>query len=409
MLVLCIDRDNDLFEKAKVSGPLIGREKNIQGALSLSLADPEDPDSNAIYYAIKIYDKMRGEGETVEIATLTGDKNLGIRADKEISSQLEKLIREFNPVSCVLVSDGASDEEILPIIKSRLKVDSTKIVFIKQAKELEKTYFVLIEKLRDPYFAKVIIGIPAILILLLSLSSYFQLGWAPVGIIVGLYMLSRVLGIGDFMRGMVKDMSFSFERTSWIGYISALAIFGIAFFVAYQSFQKGSVLGLSPEKHIAYVVGNTVWILLTGFLLVMIGETVDAVMDKRKYRITRYILYSTAAILTCFVILIGCTWVVNLTPPYVDFGMFLFSIGLSMVCGYVAISFVNWYRKEVLLELKIEGKEAISEHGTYLGKIVGIDAKKGKLIIQTIFEKRYMIPISSVNSVDENVVLKSDV
>ena len=52
ILVLCIDRDNDLFEKAKVSGPLIGREKNIKGAIALSLADPEDPDSNAIYYAV---------------------------------------------------------------------------------------------------------------------------------------------------------------------------------------------------------------------------------------------------------------------------------------------------------------------------------------------------------------------
>src|SRR5271157_882097 len=164
ILVVCIDRDNDLFEKAKVSGPLIGREKNLEGALALSLADPEDPDSNAIYYAIKIYDQMRGSGETAEIATLTGDKNLGFQADKEISAQLDRIISEMSPTSCVLVSDGASDEEILPIIKSRLKVDSTKIVFIKQAKELEKTYFVLLEKLRDPNYAKVVLGIPGLLI-----------------------------------------------------------------------------------------------------------------------------------------------------------------------------------------------------------------------------------------------------
>ena len=351
---------------------------------------------------------MRGSGETAEIATLTGDKSLGFQADKEISAQLDRIIREMSPTSCVLVSDGASDEEILPIIKSRLKVDSTKIVFIKQAKELEKTYFVLLEKLRDPNYAKVILGIPGVLILMLSLSIYFQLGWAPVGIIVGLYLIVRTLGLGDSVRAVVKDVRFSFERTSWIGYIGAFAIFMIALFVGYQSFQDGIVLRLSPEKHIAYVAGNTVLIVLISFLLIMVGESIDALMDKRKYRLTRYILYSAAAILTGFLILVGSIWIVNISPPYVDFGTFLFCIALTMVLGYVAMSFVNWYRKEVLMEMKIEGKEAISEHGTYIGKIVGIDANKGKLIVQTIFDKRFTIPISAVSSVDENVVLRSE-
>jgi putative membrane protein len=408
ILVLCIDRDNDLFEKAKVSGPLIGREKNLEGAVKLSLADPEDPDSNAIYCAIKTFDQMRADGETVEIATLTGDKNLGFRADKEISAQLDRIIREMNPTSCVLITDGASDEEMLPIIKSRLKVDSTKIVFIKQAKELEKTYFVLLEKLRDPYFAKIILGIPGLLILLLSLSIYFQLGWAPVGVIVGLYLITRVLGIEHFLQGLINDVRFSFERTSWVGYIGAIAIFMIGIFVGYQSFQNGIALKLAPEKLIALVIGNTVWIMLISFLLIMGGEAIDAIMDKKKFKITRYILYSSAAILTGFLVLVGSIWIVNINPPYVDFGTFLFCIGISMVLGYVAMSFVNWYRKEVIIEMKIEGKEAISENGTYIGKVVGIDANKGKLIVQTMFEKRYTIPISAVNSIDENVVLKSE-
>ncbi len=407
-LVLCIDRDNDLFEKAKVSGPLIGREKNLEGAVKLSLADPEDPDSNAIYCSIKTYDQMRADGESVEIVTLTGDKNLGLRADKEISAQLDRIIREMNPTSCVLITDGASDEEMLPIIKSRLKVDSTKIVFIKQAKELEKTYFVLLEKLRDPYFAKIVLGIPGLLILLLSLSVYFKLGWAPVGVIVGIYLITRVLGIEHFLQGVVNDVRFSFERTSWVGYLGAMAVFMIGIFVGYQSFENGIALNLAPEKLIALVIGNMAWILLISFLLIMAGETIDAIMDKKKFKITRYILYSSAAILTAFLVLVGSIWIVNINPPYVDFGTFLLCIGIAMVLGYVTMSFVNWYRKEVIIELKIEGKEAISENGTYIGKIVGIDANKGKLIVQTMFEKRYTIPLSAVNSVDESVVLKSE-
>ena len=109
-----------------------------------------------------------------------------------------------------------------------------------------------------------------------------------------------------------------------------------------------------------------------------------------------------------FVVVMGSRWVVNMTEPYVDFGTFLGSIAVAMVCGYVATTFVDWYRKELIMELKVEGKEAVSEHGTYIGKIVGIDAKKDKLIIQTIFDKRYALPISAVSTVDEHVVLKAE-
>lgn len=408
ILVVCIDRDNDLFEKAKVSGPLVGREKNLEGALALSLADPEDPDSNAIYYSIKTYDKMKAEGNNVEIVTLTGDRNLGFKADKEVSSQLDKIIAEFNPTSCVLISDGASDEEILPIIKSRMKVDSTKIVFIKQAKELEKTYFVLLEKLRDPYFAKMVIGIPAFLLLLAAISIYLGWGWLPIVILVALYALLRVYGIEDALLDVFKDFKFSFERTSWVGYVGALAIFAIAAFVGYQTFQNGLGLNLSNDKLVAMVVGNTIGIVLVGLLLVMGGKSIDALIEKKKYKITKYMLYSSVAILTTFVLLVGSSWVVNLNPPYVDFGTFLLSIGISLLLGYFATYLVNWYRKEILMEMKIEGKEAISEHGTYLGKIVGIDGRRGKIVIQTIFDKRYTLPISAVSSIDENVVLKSE-
>jgi len=408
ILVLCIDRDNDLFEKGKASGPLIGRERNLQGALALALADPEDPDSNAIYYSVKLFDQMRAEGHNVEVVTLTGDKKLGYKADKEISSQLDKIITELNPSSCVLVSDGASDEEILPIIKSRLKVDSTKIVFIKQAKELEKTYFVLLEKLRDPHFAKTIIGIPALLLLLTAISIYLGLGWLPIVIAVAGYALLRVYGVEDWVIDIIKDFRFSFERTSWIGYIGGLAVFMIGIFVGYQTLQKGLALGLANEKQIALVIGSISWIAFTALLLIMAGKSIDALMERKKYRITKYMLYSAAAGLSTLVVLVGSNWIVNMNEPYVDFGTFLFTIALSVVAGYAATSLINWYRKEILLEMKIEGKEAISERGTYLGKIVGIDGRHGKIIIQTIFDKRYTIPMSSVSSVEENVVLKSN-
>ena len=36
-LIICIDRDNDLGEKAKVETPIIGRENNLKAATALGL------------------------------------------------------------------------------------------------------------------------------------------------------------------------------------------------------------------------------------------------------------------------------------------------------------------------------------------------------------------------------------
>jgi putative membrane protein len=54
ILVLAVDIDNDLYRKTKIAGPLIGRAHNLNGAEQLALADPEDPDSNAMFYAVKL-------------------------------------------------------------------------------------------------------------------------------------------------------------------------------------------------------------------------------------------------------------------------------------------------------------------------------------------------------------------
>lgn len=405
-LILCIDRDNDLYDKAKMGGPVIGREANMNAAMKLSLADPEDSDVNALFYALKLYDQMTKEKEVVELVTLTGHKQLGYKADKKISSQLDKVVQELNPSSCILVSDGASDEEVVPIIRSRLKIDSTKIVFVRQAKELEKTYFVLLEKLKDPYYAKILIGIPALFILLISLSDYLGLGWQPVGIIVGLALLLRMIGVDEMIMDVLRDFRFSIEKPGWIGYIGGLSLFIIAIYVAYQSFVSQQY-DLSGEKLAGYVLGSIVWPVFLGMFLIMLGKSVDAIAENKKYEMTRFVLYTVGAALSAILIWIASLWVVNLYPPYIDFGTFLLTLIVCLMLAYLANWGINVYRRDLLVEMKVEGKEAISDQGVYLGKVVGMDIRKGRLIILTMLDKRYTLPFSAIVTIDEKVVLRA--
>jgi putative membrane protein len=407
LLILCIDRDNDLYEKGKVSGPLIGREKNIDGATKLMMADPQDPDSNTIFYAVKLYDSMKKEGHNVEVITLTGHKSLGYTADKEISNQLDKVLRETHATSCIFVSDGAADEEILPIMKSRIKVDSTKIVIIKQAKELEKTYFVLLEKLKDPYYARFFIGVPAILILLLSLSSFLGMGWQPVGVVLGAYLILKGFGLDENIISLLKDFKFSTERIGWIGYIGALVLFLVSLVIGYQAALQAFTIGLTLEKTIALITNNTIFVLLLSFLFIISGRYADALMEKRKFMVTKYSMYAVAAILMTMVLSVGSRWVLNFSEPYVSFSDFIATIVAAMLLGYASTVSIRDMRADLLLSMKLEGREVINEHGTYMGKIVGVSAQESSLVLQSMFEKRFMIPFRMVSAVtDANVVVK---
>ena len=59
VLVICVDRDDDLGKKAKIKGPVIGREKNIEAGTALILADPGEADANTIFEAVKIFDELK--------------------------------------------------------------------------------------------------------------------------------------------------------------------------------------------------------------------------------------------------------------------------------------------------------------------------------------------------------------
>ncbi|MFP4171108.1 MAG: DUF373 family protein [Methanomassiliicoccales archaeon] len=154
ILVLSVDRDNDFGTKAGLSGPFIGREENLNAAIALGLKDAEDSDTNTLLSAIGMYDEMVKKGMDVEVATICGDIKVGYDSDIQLTNQLENVLEVVKPQRIILVSDGAEDEYIYPIISSRVKVDSVKKVFVKQAPSVEGTYYILLKMIQDDKMRK---------------------------------------------------------------------------------------------------------------------------------------------------------------------------------------------------------------------------------------------------------------
>lgn len=165
-LVLCVDRDNDIGVKAGLSGPLIGREENLKAAMSLGVVDPEDVDTNTLLSAIQLYDDLCRQGVDAEVATITGDVHVGVQSDLVLATQLEGVLGRVLPDRAILVSDGSEDEAVYPMISSRIKVDSVRRVFVKQAESIESLYYVFVKALQDPKLRRKFL-VPAALVLVI--------------------------------------------------------------------------------------------------------------------------------------------------------------------------------------------------------------------------------------------------
>ena len=177
LLVICVDRDNDLGEKTGIKTPVIGRNSCIDAAQRLALEDPEDADSNSIFYAVKTYEDLVSKGYNVEITTVTGVENRGVQADEKIITEIRQVLEKFSANGAVIVSDGEDDESVIPIIQNVLPVVSVQRVVMKVSRSVEYSYAVFGKYLKmiayDSKYSKFFLGVPGILLLIGGIASVF--------------------------------------------------------------------------------------------------------------------------------------------------------------------------------------------------------------------------------------------
>jgi Predicted membrane protein len=283
-LVICIDRDNDLGEKAKLETPIVGREANVRAAVALGIADPEDSDTNTIFGGIKILDELRAAGVDAEIVSFAGDKNVGIISDQKIAEEFEIFLNTNNVERAIFVSDGAEDETLVPIVQSRMKIDSVKRIVVMQSENLESTYYILKHVFSDPKISQtffVPLGL-AFLIYAIFLLAHYPEG-AVVGILaaVGLYMLYRGFGLDDLVALEKERLwdAFLEQKMVFISYTAALLISLVAtVYGAIEVWKLYSAEGVWYQGILTLVsvfINASVWWYAGALLLADLGKIFD--------------------------------------------------------------------------------------------------------------------------------------
>lgn len=287
-LILCIDRDNDLGVKAGVRSPVIGRADNINAAVALASKDPEDSDLNTIFGGVRVYDTLSAEGSEVEIVSLAGDRDVGVKSDMKIAQQLDRLLEERKFDRAILISDGAEDESLLPIVQSRIKVDSVSRIVVKQAENLESTYYIIKQAFNDPKISHtffVPIGLALIIYAISAFVGYTQGALIAITAAIGMYLLFRGFGLDDAVDSFKNSMKESLYggKISFVTYTAAIILAVIA------TLQGTSEFWMRYNEEVwhgylilfMFFVNASIWWYVAAGLAINIGKIIDLRLEKK--------------------------------------------------------------------------------------------------------------------------------
>ena len=220
LLVICVDRDDDIGVKAGVVTPVIGRNACIDAAQRLALEDPEDADSNSIFAAVKTFEDLISKGYQAEVAIVAGTEHKGVQGDEKIVSQVKTIAASFSANGAVIVSDGEDDESVIPIIQNVLPIVSVKRVVMRVSRTVEYSYAVLGRYLKaiafDSKYSKFFLGVPGILLLIGGVATILgltKLIFAVLVSILGGAFLIRAFDIDRAWSNWNKPTPGGFIRT----------------------------------------------------------------------------------------------------------------------------------------------------------------------------------------------------
>lgn len=129
------------------------REPVEEAAVALATADPEDSDVNVIFQGLHVYDDLDSRDESVEVAVVTGNEDGDVAANREVGDEVDTVLASLSTaedVTALIITDGAQDESVIPVIRSRVPIDGVRRVVVRQAQNLESMYYTIKQVLDDP-------------------------------------------------------------------------------------------------------------------------------------------------------------------------------------------------------------------------------------------------------------------
>ncbi|MCK9293032.1 DUF373 family protein [archaeon] len=382
ILIISVDRDNDIGEKAGITGPIIGLKNNTQAATKFAIADPEDSDGNCMFGAIKKYNELIKEND-VEIVTLTGHSKSNLfYADKNIALQLKHTLEIYPATAAILVTDGAEDDQVLPIIQNYIPVISKDTIIVRQSKNLESTFYTIKKAFRDPFFARIVYGVPAVILLLFVFfkNSALQI----IALLLGLYFLIKGFNLDfyfiKFYRNIFKR--FSIHRLSLPFYLAFI------FFSIFSIVKGINLFNLNTSFDLlfrtVYVLRAILLYLVLAISSAVIASIIDLFYFKKVYLLGRHIF----TLLSIFIFATLIDFALQLIISEIEISLFITAIILSVIFLILIGIFTNLFNISSEVTVLLVGLSVRSKYGLLIGKVVDVDEKKQIIIYEERTNKK---------------------
>jgi putative membrane protein len=226
-LVVCIDRGGDLVGDREP--PVVDREAIESLVVDVGVEDPEDSQVNCLLEGLRVARDLEDSGDEAVVAAVSGAGD-AVSADRAVATQVEQLVADHDLDSAVVVADSPEDERLVPIIESRLPVDAVDRVVVRQARDIESTYYLLKQFLADEELRKTVLvplGVTLIafpVLWVVAKSTAVAVG--AIAAVVGLFLLYKGLGIDDYVEtlpGQIQEALYS-GQVSLVTYVVAVGL-----------------------------------------------------------------------------------------------------------------------------------------------------------------------------------------
>ncbi|RLF15405.1 MAG: hypothetical protein DRJ97_04035 [Thermoprotei archaeon] len=360
LIVIYVDRDDDIGRTLGIKTPIVGRDENLRAATRFALQAPEDSDANALFAAIQVYDKLREDkGVECEVATVAGDFEGGVKADLKVSKEIDEVLKRFPAEGAIVVSDGASDEHVIPIIQSKVPITSIRRVVVRQSRGIEETYFLIVKYLRrimeDPKYSTYMVGLPGIFLVMVAILA--SLGLAHYAGVALLFLIGVTLIVKGFSIDRMLLSAWSSSPIIFSSALISIVTFTVAAYLgaaAVSSFlaSEGPVTLLELPKLIGVFLSlpnmpvflakiYNVDIIMAGFIILLLGRAVDKYISGRPR-----VWHEGLTIIFCIMLTLLLREVANLllNPLQTPLTFLVWMLMTVLVYGALLIAFMFYER-----------------------------------------------------------------
>jgi uncharacterized membrane protein len=273
---------------------------------------------------------------------------------------------------------------------------------MKQAEMFENTYFAILEKLKEPHYARIVFGIPAVILLLFTISYYLNFGWQlPVGLI-GLYLVIKGFGIEETLVSSFRGLGFSVDRLSFVFYAASIFFFAISIIVSAGSYNSALTSSFGPLELASYTIEGFLLLLPVSLLLYIMGRIIDMEQRRLRYRAIKQGTYVGYMVIVIAMLYIVTAWIIG----QIYFWQLLAYSVVAILFGYGISLLSGFLMKRAIKRAKMKGKRVINEIGAFVGKVIEVDPKRGQMMIKTDYGSTIAYDIDRISSVSDRIIVR---